>query len=147
MAKLTRRQAAKQDVERKRVRRRRIILGALFGAMGIAIISLGFVAFRPGGATTKAHLRQDPVVSDAADTTVKVLDNDYEPRDLTVHKGSTVTFDFQGNATHNVTDDNGAFESPSQSDGTWKLTTTDTGTYSYYCTLHHAMMGTLKVVE
>ncbi len=147
MGKLTRRQAEKHDVERRRVRRRRIVLGILFGAMGVAILALGFVAFRGTGESTKAHLRQDPVVSDAANTTVKVLDNDYEPRDLTVHKGSKITFDFKGNAAHNVTDDNGAFESPTQSDGTWQLTMTDIGTYSYYCTLHHAMLGTLRVVD
>ena len=121
---------------------------ALLGVLAVAIAVAAYYAFAGGSDAPKARARQEPVVSTDMDVTVKVVDRDYEPRDLTVPRGATVTWKFKGDETHDVTDENGAFGSPTLKKGDeWSLTFEDAGTYYYYCTLHHSMQGTLTVAE
>jgi plastocyanin len=86
------------------------------------------------------------VVSDEPAVIVEVIDDDYEARDLTVRPGTTVTWKFVGDRPHTVTDDRGAFDSGTLDRGAefvWEAE--DAGEYFYYCRLHHAMLGTLRV--
>jgi plastocyanin len=86
------------------------------------------------------------VVSDERRVEVDVVDNDFEPRHLTVRTGTEVIWKFAGDAAHDVTDDRGAFESGTMREGDeYIMTFEEPGTYYYYCTLHHAMQGTLVV--
>ena len=87
-----------------------------------------------------------PVVSSSLQNTVDVVDNDFEPRELTVRPGTRVTWRFEGNDAHDVTEDRGAFESGTMTEGDeYVLTFEDPGTFYYYCTLHHSMQGTIIV--
>jgi plastocyanin len=114
--------------------------------LGATIAVLGFVAFTGGDSEPRRSLRQAPVVSDERRVEVDVVDNDYEPRHLTVRTGTEVSWRFAGDAAHDVTDDRGAFESGTMREGDeFLLTFDEPGTYYYYCTLHHAMQGTLVV--
>jgi plastocyanin len=86
------------------------------------------------------------VVSEASDVVVDVVDDDYEPRDLTIRPGTTVTWKFVGDRPHTVTDDRGAFDSGTLERGGEFIERFDEpGEYFYYCRLHHAMLGTLRV--
>ena len=116
------------------------------GTLAVVAAAAAFYAFT-GDDAPKRKLRQDPVVTTEMDVTVEVFDNGFEPNDLTVPRGARVTWDFNGDLPHNVTEDRGAFESPTQDGGEWSLTFEDPGTYYYYCTLHHSMQGTLVVAE
>jgi plastocyanin len=148
MSRLTKRHAAKRDAARRRARVRRIVITSC-AALIVAVMVAAFFAFRGGGGgRTTAHVRQQPVTSDSAETSVKVFDNDFEPRDLTVHRGSTITWDFKGKRPHNVTDDNGGFASETLAQGdSWQFVADKTGVFTYSCTLHHAMQGTLTVID
>jgi plastocyanin len=141
--------AAKKNKRAARTRRRwktsTVLTWVGLGALGTAILVLGFFAFRGGDEPRRAPLRQTPVVSEEAEVTIDVLDDDYEPRHLTVRPGTKVTWRFEGRSEHDVTDGGGAFKSPIQDDGEFTLTFADPGEYRYYCTLHHAMQGTLVV--
>ena len=120
----------------------------LLGVLAVAIAIAAFYAFAGGSDAPKARARQEPVVASDMDVTVDVVDLDYEPRDLTVPKGATVTWKFKGDEPHDVTDESDAFGSPILEKGDeWSLTFEDPGTYYYYCTLHHSMQGTLTVSE
>jgi plastocyanin len=126
--------------------RRSLLLAVSVGLLLIVAVA-SFYAFGSDD-SPKPHIRQEPVVSEEAQVTVKVVDRDYEPRELTINKGARVTWKFKGDLPHNVVDDRGAFESPILERGDeWSLTFDDPGTYTYYCTLHHSMQGTLVVLE
>jgi plastocyanin len=91
-------------------------------------------------------LRQDPVISEASEVSVAVVDDDYEPRELTVRPGTTITWKFEGDRPHTITDDRDRFDSGTLDRGAeWVQTFDEPGEYFYYCVLHHAMLGTVRV--
>jgi plastocyanin len=121
---------------------------ALLGVLVVAIAIAAYYAFAGGSDAPKARARQEPAVTSDTDVTVDVIDRDYEPRDLTVPRGATVTWKFKGDEPHDVTEESGAFSSPILENGDeWSLTFEDPGIFYYYCTLHHSMQGTLTVAE
>jgi plastocyanin len=80
----------------------------------------------------------------AAPGHVNVLDNYFDPDDLDVSVGDTVTWDFKGGASHNVIGD--TFKSKTLGKGkTFTYTFNTAGTYDYTCTLHNGMDGTVVV--
>jgi plastocyanin len=140
-------QRRQQPACRRRWKTSRILTWIGLGCLALTIVVLGLLAFTGGGSSGPRHnSRQEPVVSDAARVTVDVVDNDFEPSDLTVRRGAEVVWRFRGGAAHDVTEDRGAFESGIMRKGDeFTLTVTEPGTYYYYCTLHHIMQGTLVV--
>lgn len=82
-------------------------------------------------------------------TAVDVIDNDFDPDDIRVSAGQTVTWTWRGNNQHNVTFDNVSVgNSATKSDGTFQRTFNDTGTFTYYCTIHgRAVMSGEVLVE
>jgi plastocyanin len=112
----------------------------------VAVAAFGLIAFTGDGGGSTSSLRRTPVGSEAPQVTVDVVDNDFAPRHLTIRPGATVTWRFEGNAVHDVMDDGGPFRSDRLRHGDAYIRTFDEpGTYHYYCTLHHAMQGTLVV--
>lgn len=141
-----RRKPKPKRTTRRRWKTSRILTWVGFGCLAIAIVVLGFFAFTGGEGESRSSARQAPVVSDEPQVTVSVIDNDFEPRDLTVRVGAEVTWSFEGRAAHDVTDDRGAFESGTLRHGDeFVMTFDEPGTYYYNCTLHHVMQGTLVV--
>ncbi len=141
----------KQTKARRRTGR--LSNGALgFGALGLVVVVAAalWLALDGGGgsAPTRRPLRQTPVASTEREVSVSVIDNDFTPRTLTVSKGATVTWSFDGDLPHNVTDDRGAFASETVGKGeTYTRTFDATGVFYYYCTIHHSMLGTLTVID
>ena len=103
-----------------------------------------------------------PGPASAAEADVIVSDSFYQPQSLTVQAGSTVLWEQQGNAPHNVGADDGSWDShpactPSvpgscMRDGdTYSRAFPETGTFGYYCKIHGSpgsgMFGTIRVVE
>ena len=80
--------------------------------------------------------------------TVKVADNHYGPKSLTVGRGTKVTWKWIGVLKHNVVVRTGpsAFSSKTQVRGTYTHTFTKKGTYKLVCTIHASQMKmTVKV--
>jgi plastocyanin len=73
----------------------------------------------------------------------------FEPRDVTVKAGTTVTWKNNEEIPHNVVAEEGAeFESDTfGKDGTYEFEAAEPGTVKYVCTLHPGMDGTLTVEE
>lgn len=89
---------------------------------------------------------EDPAsAAPVAGNEVAVVDNDFEPVNLEVSSGETVTWLWEGDAAHNVVGE--GFESEVQDAGTFSQTFEDPGTYDYECTLHNGMTGRVTVVE
>ena len=75
--------------------------------------------------------------------TVSVVDNKFEPGDVEVAPGDTVTWVWDAKVNHNVKGE--GFESPNQKDGTYEKQFNSAGEYEYICTLHPGMKGKVVV--
>jgi plastocyanin len=77
----------------------------------------------------------------------------FEPADIEVEAGTTVTWVNEDIVNHTVTsgpagDPDGMFDEPLQSDGDDVTVTFDeAGTFAYYCDLHRSMIGTVTVTD
>jgi plastocyanin len=71
------------------------------------------------------------------------LDAEFEPETVSWEVGETVTWVWEGGATHNVVGD--GFDSPAQSSGSFRHSFDQAGTYPYECTLHPGMAGEVVV--
>jgi len=74
----------------------------------------------------------------------------FDPLTITVvlGKNSTVTFVNKDTAPHTVTADGGSFDSKNMPPGaSWTYTFTSPGNFSYHCTYHPWMKGTVVVVS
>jgi plastocyanin len=80
-----------------------------------------------------------------ADNEVRVADNSFSPATRTVPVGTTVTWRWAaGSSLHNVTFPAGA-SSANQSSGTFQRLFSAAGSFTYQCTLHSGMTGTITV--
>ncbi len=78
-----------------------------------------------------------PLVAAAATKIVTVADNSFSPSSLTIQVGDTVEWrNAAGGHAHNVTANNGAFQSETASQFTFDHTFDTAGTVNYRCTIH-----------
>jgi plastocyanin len=89
-----------------------------------------------GGGSSSGSAAAEPGV-------VIVEDNVFEPEDITVAVGDTVTWRFEGSAAHNVTGP--GIESELMSKGEFEHTFEEAGEVDYVCTVHPGMTGTVIV--
>jgi plastocyanin len=93
------------------------------------------------------------VPAQAANQTVGVVDNEFNPVQVAVKPGESVTWNASGVQPHNVAFDDGGFIDPLPArPGPWTTTRTfaSAGTYRYYCQVHggpggQGMSGTVFV--
>lgn len=70
----------------------------------------------------------------------------YTPSVISVTAGTTITWTNKDPVNHTVTSDTGLFDGAlSPNGGTFSHTFTTAGTYSYHCSIHTNMTGTVKV--
>ena len=78
--------------------------------------------------------------------TVVVKNFSFEPASITVPVGTTVTWRFEDSAQHTVQFATPALTSPALSGGqTFSHRFTTPGTYTYICSIHQYMHGTVTV--
>ncbi len=77
---------------------------------------------------------------------VEIVEFGFEPEELTVPAGTTITFTNQDKAPHTATADDSSFDTESLKEGDSAQETFDEpGTYSYYCRFHAFMKGAVVV--
>lgn len=83
----------------------------------------------------------------AAPLQVEIVNYAYAPGTLSVNRGTTVTWTNGDTAPHTVTSSvSGPLDSPMLNQGdAFSFTFNNAGTYSYYCTVHPTMKGTVVV--
>ena len=71
----------------------------------------------------------------------------YQPKNVTISKGGTVTWTNKDSVDHTVTGDNITMESGTLSPGqTFSFTFNQTGVFHYHCSIHGTIMsGTVTV--
>jgi plastocyanin len=80
----------------------------------------------------------------AATKTVRVSDDKFTAKNITVKKGTKVTWKWVGSDSHNVVGK--GFKSKLQNKGTYSHTFTKKGSFRYVCTLHEGKGMVGKVV-
>jgi plastocyanin len=103
-----------------------------------------------GETTDRTPTSSAPAEGEEAPLAVTIEADDFlfDPSDVVLRKGGTVTWQLVGEAPHTVTDRAGAFDTGVMEPGsTYTWTYEDTGTFPYECTLHPGMVGTIRVVD
>jgi plastocyanin len=80
------------------------------------------------------------------DTTVSIRDFSFDPGQITVAPGTTVTWTNEGPSPHTTTADDGSWDSGELQQGEdFSFTFDKPGTYTYHCSIHPDMTGSVKV--
>jgi amicyanin len=81
----------------------------------------------------------------AEDSQVKIANFTFNPPQLTVKAGTTVTWTNDDDIPHTIVSPPGVRSKPLDSDDKFSFTFTTPGTYKYFCSLHPHMTGTIVV--
>jgi LPXTG-motif cell wall-anchored protein len=93
-----------------------------------------------------ARKRDEPTAVAAASGAVTIVDFSFSPGTITINEGDTVTWTNNGPTPHSATSSNGAFDTGIFPAGQSRSHTFDqAGTFSYICTPHPNMHGTVIV--
>jgi len=72
----------------------------------------------------------------------------FVPNQITIAKGTTVTWTNNDSAQHQIAADDGSFNSAALSQGqSFQQTFSQEGAYSYHCAIHPSMKGTITVTK
>ena len=130
-------------------------------ALAAAVLALGVAgcgdddddASSGGGGTTPAPAEQTPQGADNSgganvrSVKIEMLDYEFSPPTVTIATRGKVTWLNQGQAPHDATADDDSFATGTIEPGKLKSETfKEPGTYSYICTIHPQMTGTIEVV-
>jgi plastocyanin len=104
---------------------------------------------KASGSTTPAATNSMSAGGSTAATggmTIDIKNFTFMPMSATVPVGSKVTWKFEDSTAHTVKADDGSFTSPALSNGqTFTHVFSKAGTYSYICSIHQYMRGTITV--
>ena len=122
------------------------LAAAIVFFVGMDVLMAGHMGGGMMGMMDRAgNSAQTPVVAGASQVTVEIRDFDFTPRDLTVAIGARVTWTNRDSAPHTATA-KGQWDTGTLDKGdSATLTFDQPGTYSYICTIHPSMKGTLTV--
>ena len=116
--------------------RRSVSAGVFLVTLGLAIVGLDAVA---GKATASAQ--STPETMD-----VKIDNFTFGPAELTVKAGTTITWTNRDDIPHTVVSSDKAFKSKVlDTDEKFSATFRTPGTFSYFCSIHPKMTGTVVV--
>ena len=114
------------------------------GATTAAAAAATTAAAAGGGAATTAASGGGTPAAGAGAVTIK--DFSFSPADLTVAKGTKVTWKNDDSATHRIKSGDGSFDSQDLKNGDSFDHTFDTaGTFDYICGIHPSMKGKITV--
>src|SRR5262245_4877714 len=107
--------------------------------LAMAIVFFGAVALGSGPIGLNAAAQSGSVVT--------VVDFAFQPATLTVKVGTAVNWANAGKTSHTVTADDGTFDSgPIGPGASFSQIFKTAGTYTYHCSIHPNMIGTIHVV-
>ncbi|HEY2765974.1 MAG TPA: cupredoxin family copper-binding protein [Pseudonocardiaceae bacterium] len=129
----------------------------MLAVLAVAIPSLALPGFAsaaagppPAAHAVSAHAVSAHTVKAAQTMKVTISNFAFDPADLTVHAGDTVTWVNEDEAPHDITTTNApaAIESGTLMKGqSYRYTFSAPGSYSYKCSLHPDMVATVTAME
>jgi plastocyanin len=99
-------------------------------------------------ASASAASASAPAARKSSSGGVSIANFAFSPASVTVNVGDTVTWTNHDAAPHNATADDGSFATPTLNNGqSASHRFTQPGTFSYICTIHPNMHGTIRVLS
>lgn len=93
-----------------------------------------------------AALLTEPAAAFTSAPTIRIVNDAFTPKTLTIDAGQTVTFVNGDDDAHTVTAVDGTFDSKGLDTGSiWRHAFPKPGVYTYFCELHPFMKGTIFV--
>jgi plastocyanin len=121
-------------------------IAMLICTAGAAILLAACGGSSSSGDSTTGSAQTSGGSSGGGADAVSIKNFAYAPPSLTVDKGATVSFSNQDSTEHTATANGGAFDTGSIGQGQSKsITLNSAGTFSYVCTFHPFMHGTITV--
>lgn len=118
----------------------KIIIGII--VLVLIIAGVYFLFMRPKYSSQKNNPSAN--TGQVATNTVSISNFAFDPANITVKKGTTVTWVNNDSVTHTVT--SSVFSSPDISPGgKFEFTFNNTGTFDYNCSIHPSMKGVVNV--
>ncbi len=123
----------------------------LFSVMTLILILAAGCAPAAKSATTAPGSNTVPVGGDTVTNGQLAVDISgfaFSPQNATVKVGTQVTWTNKDSAPHNIKADDGSFDSgPLNQGASFTFQFNTPGTFSYICTVHPSMQGTIVVVQ
>ena len=117
----------------------------LFVILAILVICLGACS---SGGQDGADEVIDDTVNDTSQAEVNISGFKFDPKELSVTAGTTVTWTNLDAAPHSSTADNGEWDSGAlRKNDSFSFTFDTPGTYTYHCDYYVSMTGTITVTE
>ncbi len=115
----------------------KLLLGFFLSLLFMALVSCAPTAGSSSAATPTA----------VSGNQVTIVDFAFNPATLTAPVGTTVTWTNNGSTNHTITSDTGneLGSSPIPPNGTYNHTFATAGTYTYHCSIHTYMKGTIII--
>ena len=117
--------------------------GNVLAAAALAVVTAGLLVGCGDDGTTPSEPAGQP---DDANVVVVIDDVAFKNGQVRVTTGGSVTFDNQDTQAHTATGANGSFDTGTvQAGDESRVTFDEPGTYSYICSFHPFMKGTVTV--
>lgn len=138
------------------------LAAAIIGIVAVLVIVGGVVALTSNSKpkadnamnmdTSKStETKTETTMTPEATNSVTIQNFAFTPSSITVKVGTTVTWTNKMNVSHTVTSDDGVTGGPNsqliEGGKTYSFTFAKAGTYTYHCSIHSSMKGTVTVTE
>jgi plastocyanin len=122
------------------------------GAVVAGVVTVACAAFAVGAAVSSDDDADGTSTGTGAASAdgepVGIVNFAFDPAELTVPAGSTVTWTNSDPDTHSIQTDSGLVSSPDLDEGgTFSFTFEEAGVVDYYCGIHDFMLGTVTVTS
>jgi plastocyanin len=110
----------------------------------LGIIAFGLIYYFTNTAMGPAQ----PQNNSSNTSSIAISSSSFSPAAITVKKGTSVVWMNSDNMDHKIEIDQGGAESPTLGkNSSWSLPFPDTGSFTYHCSLHPEMKGSIQVTE
>jgi plastocyanin len=117
-------------------------------ALVVVILAMWVAACGPGPSVPPTPKPGTQPTSTSTQAEITITNFAFNPQSLTVKAGTTVKWTNQDSAPHTITSDAGDWDSGSLGKGqSFSHTFAQAGTFTYHCTIHPSMKGTIVVTE
>jgi plastocyanin len=124
------------------------VIALLAACLALGIVVAGCGGDDDGGDSGSADTKEQPApAAEGGSAEVSMKDIKFNPSEVTVKAGDTVTWTNDDGVGHDVTGDSFKSGEPGalENGDTFEHTFDKAGTFDYVCTVHPGMKGTVKV--
>jgi plastocyanin len=114
----------------------------------VSVILFSIILVGCSAATNAPAATNTPTPGGAGTVDIAIKGFAFDPPSITIKAGTTVRWVNQDSANHTITSDSGAWDSGGIAQGESFTRVFDTvGTFTYHCTVHPSMKGTIIVTS